>query len=350
VTVTDPNAANLSCTPANGSTLAPGESLNCTASHTVTQADIDAGSYFNAACVDDGPAGAAEVCDDVTTPGSKNPALSITKVATESGYDEVGDVIHYTIVATNTGNTTLASVTVTDPNASGLTCTPANGSSLAPGASLNCTASHTIVQADLDAGHYFNQACVDDGPAGAAQACDDVDTPGAPPPKGHIMHTGVTCSNFLSNNPSDELTDATYGIKSGKVNNVAPGVMFYYISITAPSANFTINVTQSNDQGWKPIPASGSNQVILYSAPSCAKSSKGSGSYNATTGTSTITVTGASANETFVVGIKYSLSDLAGQSVTAPGPVVTYSFATNFNGVLPPLAGSQDTITVSPKP
>ena len=150
--------------------------------------------------------------------------------------------------------------------------------------------------------------------------------------KGHIMHTGVTCSDFLANNPSDELTDATYGIKSSKVNNVAPGVMFYYISITAPSANFTINVTQSNDKGWKPIPAQGSNQVILYSAPSCAKSNKGSGSYNATTGTSTITVTGASANETFVVGVKYSLSDLAGQPVTAPGPVVTYSFATNFNG------------------
>jgi uncharacterized repeat protein (TIGR01451 family) len=315
----------------------------------VTQADLDAGSYFNAACVNDGPGGAEQACDDVTTPGSKTPHLSITKVATESGYDEVGDVIHYTIVATNDGNTTLAAVTVTDPNASGLTCTPANGSSLAPNATMNCTASHTITQADLNAGHYFNQACVDDGPGGATQACDDVDTPGAPPPKGHIMHTGVTCSNFLSNNPSDELTDATYGIKSNKVNNVAPGVMFYYISITAPAAgNFTINVTQSNDKSWKPIPAAGANQVILYSDPSCAKSSKGSGSYNATTGTATITVTGASAGEKFVVGVKYSLSDLSGQPQTAPGPVVTYSFATNFGG--PPLAGSQDTIKVSPKP
>ena len=70
------------------------------------------------------------------------------------------------------------------------------------------------------------------------------------------MHTGVTCSDFLSNNPSDELTDATYGIKSGKVNNVAPGVMFYYISITAPSANFTVNVTQTNDAGMEADPGS----------------------------------------------------------------------------------------------
>src|SRR5438552_10940052 len=52
-------------------------------------------------------------------------------------------VIHYTIVATNDGNTTLAAVTVTDPKVSGLSCTPANGSSLAPGASLNCTATRS---------------------------------------------------------------------------------------------------------------------------------------------------------------------------------------------------------------
>ena len=76
-------------------------------------------------------------------------------MATEASYDAVGDVIHYTIVATNTGNTTLAAVTVTDPNAvAGLACTPANGSPLAPGASMTCTASHTVTQADIDAGHF----------------------------------------------------------------------------------------------------------------------------------------------------------------------------------------------------
>src|SRR5205823_2946391 len=97
---------------------------------------------------------------------------------TESGFSAVGDVIHYTIVAKNTGNTTLASVTVTDSQVSDLVCVPANGSSLAPGATLNCTASHTITQADIDAGSFYNQACVDDGAGGAAQKCADVTTPG----------------------------------------------------------------------------------------------------------------------------------------------------------------------------
>ena len=41
-------------------------------------------------------------------PASQNPHLAITKVATESSYNAVGQVIHYTIVATNDGNMTLA--------------------------------------------------------------------------------------------------------------------------------------------------------------------------------------------------------------------------------------------------
>ena len=103
-------------------------------------------------------------------------------MATEASYDAVGDVIHYTIVATNDGNMTLHNVTVSDPNAATSSCTPANRSSLAPGASMNCTATHTVTQADLDAGHYFNTACVDDGAGGAAQACDDEDVPAVQSP------------------------------------------------------------------------------------------------------------------------------------------------------------------------
>ena len=61
-----------------------------------------------------------------------------------------------------------------------------------------------------------------------------------PAPKGHIMHPGVTSSDFVSENPSDELANANYGVKASKVSQVDPGVMFYYIKITAPSTSFTI--------------------------------------------------------------------------------------------------------------
>src|SRR5436189_231373 len=85
-----------------------------------------------------------------------------TPLATHPSYHAFGPVIHYTLVATTDGTSTPPSRSVTDPKVSGLSCTPANGSSLAPGASLNCTATHTVTQADIDAGHYANQACVDE--------------------------------------------------------------------------------------------------------------------------------------------------------------------------------------------
>ena len=81
--------------------------MTCTATHTVTQADLDAGHYANTACVDDGAGGAAEACANKDVPGSQTPHLTITKVAPETSYSAVGDVIHYTIVATNDGNMTL---------------------------------------------------------------------------------------------------------------------------------------------------------------------------------------------------------------------------------------------------
>ena len=51
--------------------------------------------------------GPPQVCDDENVPAISNPHLSIVKAATEANYDSVGDVINYTIMATNDGNMTL---------------------------------------------------------------------------------------------------------------------------------------------------------------------------------------------------------------------------------------------------
>ena len=67
----------------------------------VTQADLDAGHWANTACVDDGAGGAVQACADEDVPWS---FLTITKVATEQSFTAVGDILHYTIVATNDGN------------------------------------------------------------------------------------------------------------------------------------------------------------------------------------------------------------------------------------------------------
>ncbi|MBI3750063.1 MAG: DUF11 domain-containing protein [Chloroflexi bacterium] len=212
VDVTDSQVSDLVCVPTVPvADLGPGEQIDCTASHTIDQGDLDAGSFYNQACVDDGQGGAAQACDDVTTNGGQSPDLTITKDATESGYDAVGDVIHYTITATNTGNVTLHNVDVTDNQVSDLVCDPTIPvTDLAPGGTITCTASHTITQLDLDAGSFYNQACVDDGQGGAAEACDDVTTTGEQNPDltivknatedsfgavGDVIHYSITATN-----------------------------------------------------------------------------------------------------------------------------------------------------------
>src|SRR2546427_409346 len=95
----------------------------------------------------------------------------MAKGATQTAFSPDGDVMRNTVDPSNGRNTTQESVTVSDAKVSSLACTPANGSSLAPSASLNCTATHTVTQADIDAGLYANTACVT--ATGAPQACAD---------------------------------------------------------------------------------------------------------------------------------------------------------------------------------
>src|SRR5438132_450296 len=148
----------------------------------------------------DGLAVSLELCGVLSVPGVQNPHLAITKNATEASYNATTNTIHYTVVATNDGNTTLAAVTVTDSLATLGTCTPVNGSLLAPGSALTCAASHAVTQADIDAGHYLNTACVDDGPGGATQVYANKDSPAARRPSELITKEATEASYNATTN------------------------------------------------------------------------------------------------------------------------------------------------------
>ena len=78
-----------------------------------------------------------------------SPGLSLNKTADPTTYTSVGQVIVYTYVVTNIGNTTLTGpFTVTDDKLGSFTCGSAE-TSLAPGASVTCTMSYTIKASDL---------------------------------------------------------------------------------------------------------------------------------------------------------------------------------------------------------
>ncbi len=158
--VTDPLVGTVTC-PATPASLAVGESVTCTGSNTIDQADLDAGSVVNTATAtaNDGqqqPVTSNE--DDETVTAVQNAALTLVKSADPMTYDEVGDVITYSFLLTNSGNVTLyAPYAVTDPLVGTVTC-PATPASLAVGESVTCTGSNTIDQADLDAGSVVNTA------------------------------------------------------------------------------------------------------------------------------------------------------------------------------------------------
>jgi hypothetical protein len=87
------------------SSLAPRATTTCTASSTITQADLDRGSLTNVArAVTDQRTSAP---DEVTVTVVANPGLTLVKSTTSTGYDEVGDVLAYSYAVRNTGNRTL---------------------------------------------------------------------------------------------------------------------------------------------------------------------------------------------------------------------------------------------------
>ena len=107
----------MPATPASGDAsdvgvLDVGETWVYSASHVVTQAEMDGGTALhNIATVTTNHTSAQS--DDATTTISQQPSLTVDKTADVSHAAE-GDVIHYTITVHNTGNIDLTNVMVTN--------------------------------------------------------------------------------------------------------------------------------------------------------------------------------------------------------------------------------------------
>jgi hypothetical protein len=115
------------------------------------------------------------------------------------------------------------------------------------------------------------------------------------------------------------------------IKNTAPGVIFYYSGLQAPSANFTITIQQTNNSsnGTPFFDVQQGDQVTLYNAD-CSNSSLGT--LSVVNGQVTLTITGATTGQVFILGAKYSPKSVVG----APAPVpatVHYDFVTKVNGV-----------------
>ena len=111
ITVTD-DKVTVTCPPS--ATLAPGASITCTATHTVTQADLDAGQIVNIASASNGVVTSPPDTATVTAI-SRTPQLSVVKSSATASLS-APQTVTYSYLVTNMGNVTVTGIALTDDN------------------------------------------------------------------------------------------------------------------------------------------------------------------------------------------------------------------------------------------
>lgn len=202
VSVTDPmpGLSALSFTwPAAAGVLAPGQSVTATATYVVTQANVDTGSIRNTATATATPPSGPALTrtDSVTVTFTQNPTLLLEKSGSvpDPANVQVGTVVTYTFVVTNTGNTTVSNVAVADPmpGLSAITfgAWPGTPGVLTPGQSVTASATYSVTQQDIDRGGVTNTAtATGTSPGGNPSSTDTVTVPLQLDPAIALIKTG----------------------------------------------------------------------------------------------------------------------------------------------------------------
>ncbi|WP_378239456.1 DUF7507 domain-containing protein [Actinomadura harenae] len=217
----------LSAVICNSTTLAAGESTDCTATYTTTQADVDAGSIHNVATghgtPPTGPPLESPPSED-TVIATPNPAMTVTKTAEPTTYSAAGQQITYTYHVTNTGNLTLNNVGVTDahPGLSAITC---GTTTLAPGQSTTCTATYVTTQQDVDHGAIIDSATAHGTPPGATEP---IESPPSEETVEAVHNPGITVAKSSEpsefTGPGQTITYTYHVVNTGNVTLTNVGV------------------------------------------------------------------------------------------------------------------------------
>lgn len=134
--------------------LAVGAETGCTATYAITQSDIDAGGVTGSAQARAGSAGGAAASGTVplATTLIRTAGIALAPTASPSTVTAVGQVVEFRYAVTNTGTTSLTDPSVSATAFSGrgtpptITCPTGV---LEPSATLTCSASYTVVEADV---------------------------------------------------------------------------------------------------------------------------------------------------------------------------------------------------------
>ena len=342
--------------------LAPGASSTViTGLHTLSRAEIDAGTYTNTATVTGtSPAGPTVTdTDPDTQTWSRLPAIVLTKTgvvvmtaAGQAGRVDVGDRIDYTFSIQNTGNVTLSNVHITELVAD---VTTGGAVTINAGTTGSISGSHTLTQADIDAGTFYNNATATGTPPAGAGA-DVTSTEDDTRPLVQVSTVGITKAGVLHldgvaptgiANPGDTITytitvtntgnttltnlsvaDNTSGVvlTGSPIASLAPGAS----NNSAYTATYTL--TQANIDAGTFV-----NSVTVTATPPI-------GGNVTNTGTDTRTITRSPLITLAKTGV-LNLNASAPSGIANPGDTITYSFTvTNTGNVTLSNVGIVDTV------
>ena len=264
VTLTD-NKLSLNVTVA--SRLEPAAEVSYQYTYRVSQADRDKGMVENTAEVVGSPpsggkvtdrSGTAEDNDQPTqTPMPQRSSISLVKTAVVSG-----NSINYTFTITNTGMTTLTSVTLNDAKAgiSGLLLPLPTG--LLPGESVNHSVVYKLSQADRDLGSVSNTAKVD---ALTPEGTHVGDVSGSDSTNDNPTVTPVTPSPVAVDDAAS--TKANQIVKIRVLDNddaKNSGFDLSSIEITAQPKNGTLKINADGTISYEPRPGYTGGDEFTY--------------------------------------------------------------------------------------
>lgn len=239
LSITSSNTSPVNCPT---TTIPAGGTVTCTSTYTVTQADLDTGGII---------VNTATATANNGAPISSNTVTNTIAIVQTAAFDAVisaspsqptppattlpvGTVITYTYTLTNSGNVTLTSPFSVTDDKTAITCS--NQTSLAPGATRNCTGTYTVTNDDLAAGSITN--------TGTASAKFGSQTVTSDPPASFtvITYTGARFSMSISADPASITQSGTSVVFTYTITNTGGKPLTAPFSITSSLVGaFTCN-------------------------------------------------------------------------------------------------------------